>query len=215
MRYFCGVPRSCPLAGLSGDLGWVPGVVWRDLKCIRLFNQIVKMERSCLTHQILQSEWAECAPNSWAENVRNIIYSIGKQESWNNLSPVNVKDTKNSLLNWYMQAWKTELRSKSKLSTYAEINEEYGAEGYIKCNLDKARRSLIAQLCFGILNLEIEVARYAKVPCKLCESGNVESKYHFLFHCTALRTERIGMYNEFTELLNYSLDACKLPNPTC
>ena len=94
MRYFCGVPRSCPLAGLSGDLGWVPGVVRRDLKCIRLFNQIVKMERSCLTHQILQSEWAECAPNSWAENVRNIIYSIGKQESWNNLSPVNVKDTK-------------------------------------------------------------------------------------------------------------------------
>ena len=41
MRYYLGVPRSCPIAGLIGETGWVPGTVCRDVESIRLYNQII------------------------------------------------------------------------------------------------------------------------------------------------------------------------------
>ena len=34
VRYYCGVPRSTPLSGLEGKIGWTPGIVRRDLECI-------------------------------------------------------------------------------------------------------------------------------------------------------------------------------------
>ena len=72
----------------------------------------------------------------------------------------------------------------------------------------------------GTLGLEIETARYSNTPRnerigKLCDSGDIESEYHFLFHCNALNNVRCRMYYDCPELLNYSDDAYKLKLLSC
>ena len=36
MRFYCGVPRTCPISGLTGLFAWTPGIVHRDIEVIRL-----------------------------------------------------------------------------------------------------------------------------------------------------------------------------------
>ena len=156
MRYFCGVPRSTPLAGLIGDMGWSPGVVRRDVESLRMYNQLVRMNKTCITRQIFDSECEQCLNNGWASNVRNIISSIGKIECWDNCTPVNLQLAKKMLNDWYTCAWKNEIANKSKLKVYSQIKSVIEPEGYIKFNLDKAKRSKICSLRCGILGLEVE-----------------------------------------------------------
>ena len=87
-RFFCGVPKSCPLAGLMGDLGWVPGVVRRDLENLHLYNQICKMTDDRLTKQVFLNDWGNVKNGSWAKNVLQICRSINHENSWLELRPV-------------------------------------------------------------------------------------------------------------------------------
>ena len=98
---------------------------------------------------------------------------------------------------------------------YNEIKQSFGVENYVKFNLDKCKRSQICLLRCGILRLELETARYTNTPwanrlCKICDSSEVETEYHFLFHCKSLDQERLNSYYMYPELLNFSEDACKL-----
>ena len=82
MHYFCGVPRTAPLAGLMGDLGWSPGVIRRDIENIRMFNQLVRMEPRRITYQIFLYDRNSSNTKSWSANVRHICASIGKLQEW-------------------------------------------------------------------------------------------------------------------------------------
>ncbi len=55
--------------------------------------------------------------------------------------------------------------------------------------MNKKHRSYLAQYPFGILPLEIETGRWQNKPvqeriCKVCENGEVENEFHFIFSCT-------------------------------
>ena len=49
IRFFCGLPKMTPIAGLTGDMGWVPSTIRRDLDMLQLFNQVTQMEPDRLT----------------------------------------------------------------------------------------------------------------------------------------------------------------------
>ena len=51
-HYFSGLPRTAPISGLEGDMGWTPGVVRRDLDSVRLFNEFIRMHQDRLTYRI-------------------------------------------------------------------------------------------------------------------------------------------------------------------
>ena len=99
------------------------------------------------------------------------------------------------LLNNYTEnVWKPELLSKPKLRTYIVFKENYETELYLKLNIDRFSRSIVAQLRCGILALKVETGRYTGVElenriCELCKT-EVENEEHFLFKCTALSQPR-------------------------
>ena len=44
--FYAGLPKSAPLLALTGDSGWVPGLVRRDVETLRFYNQLMRMDRT-------------------------------------------------------------------------------------------------------------------------------------------------------------------------
>ena len=99
-----------------------------------------------------------------------------------------------------------------------EIKNKYCVESYVKLNLKRNERSVLAQIRCGILPRHIETGRFVRTEienrvCKICNTNSVENEYHFLFHCDFYRHERdaftkglLDNYKNFNRLS----DACKL-----
>ena len=88
-------------------------------------------------------------------------------------------------------------------------------EKYLTSFISKGMRSLISQLRCGILPLEIETGRFkskyndntkkwCKIPenerlCKICNTGSVENKYHFIRECPEYTVIRDKMFEEICQ----------------
>ena len=75
------------------------------------------------------------------------------------------------------------------------IKPSFGTEEYVKINLTRPQRSILAQIRLGILPLYIETGRYTGVKvenriCSLCNLNKVENELHFLMSCTYYKNER-------------------------
>ena len=71
-------------------------------------------------------------------------------------------------------------------------------ETYVLSNISRQRRSLSAQVKFGILPMKIETGRFRSLSvdqriCELCEMQKVENEIHFVCECP--------LYNDFREPL--------------
>ena len=207
IRYFCGLPKTTPLLGLEKEMGWQPGVVHRDIECLRLYNQLMNMPDNRIAKRVLLIE-KECEyDKSWCRNVRLICESIGMNDKYHNNEPINLRLAKKLLMNSYKQAWDEAVESKSKLDTYKRIcDNEWTCANQLSNSIDKHKRALVTRLKLGVLNLAIESGRYDGTPrcqrmCKLCNI-EVENEVHFLFTCTVNHDNRVKMYHKFPELLN-------------
>ena len=138
-RFFCGVPRTAPVAGFTGDSGWTPRVVRRDLEVLHMYNQIVKMEECRLTKQIYELDKAKLNQHSWSRNVKEIMISIGEEEAWNRNDVINIKQAKRLLIEAYADAWLDSLNEKVKLNLYKQLKTGWGTESYLKLNMDKRK----------------------------------------------------------------------------
>ncbi len=71
--------------------------------------------------------------------------------------------------------------------TYVLFKGNFCVEPYLRVNMDRKYRSVLAKLRCGILPLEIETGRWKNVDagnrlCELCHT-DVEDEYHFMFRC--------------------------------
>ena len=48
LRFYLGVHKTTSLLYLTGEAGWIPGIVKRDLNVIRVYNELVQMPSSRL-----------------------------------------------------------------------------------------------------------------------------------------------------------------------
>ena len=90
--------------------------------------------------------------NSWSSCVNSIFVILCDIES----------------INWYQK-----LNFKPKLRTYKLFKNNKLTERYVKFNLDRKERSMLAQLHMGTLALHVETGRYRNVPLNR----------RFCFHC--------------------------------
>ncbi len=80
--------------------------------------------------------------------------------------------------------WSVNIARKAKLRTYVTFKDTYEVEPYALSFMNRKH----ACRC-GILPLEIETGRWQNKPveeriCKICESGEAENEFHFIFSCT-------------------------------
>ncbi len=76
--------------------------------------------------------------------------------------------------------------------------------------MNRAQRSYLAQLRYGILPLNIETDRWqaTQLDKRICNSNSVENEEHFIFHYNKYNNTRLNFYqqicNKIPSFLNNS-----------
>ena len=95
--------------------------------------------------------------------------------------------------------WENKRYRFPKLRYYNMYKATFSVEDYVKCNMPKWHRSVLAQFRAGILPLEIEIGRYTNTEiqnrlCKFCLLNDIEDEIHLLLQCTYYNDFRNDLY---------------------
>ena len=188
LRTFIGVHRFVPILGLYGDTGWMPCFFLHKIEILKFWNRLVRLEDNRILKKVFDLDFEAGLPNSWCQNVRYILSEIGMEDAFRQKEPCDIDLAKDAIKICYEQAWSREILQKPKLRTYRKFKTTVNLESYISNYTKPIERSLVGQIRFGILPLEIETGRYKSVPpgdrlCKCCSLELVEDEIHFLFIC--------------------------------
>ena len=96
-----------------------------------------------------------------------------------------------------------EIRMMPKLRTYKEIKLSLDTETYVKANMPRYNRSLLAKFRTGTFPINLELGRYKRLPvaerkCIDCPDC-VEDEYHFLLECPTYTTDRVDLFREIAD----------------
>ena len=219
IRFYCGLPKKCPILSLMGDSGWTPLLVHRDLEVLRLYNQIAQMPEDCLSRQIFDYDRLHNGEGSWSKNLRSICTSIGKLDNYLEMRCISIKRASESLMKMYEVMWNMELSSKPKLELYNKLKPSFETAKYLCANLNKCERSLIGRLRNGVLEIELETARFHGVPrenrtCRVCDR-EVEDVVHLLLNCNAYAEQRKELFIRVPELKTNGKSEIELVGELC
>ena len=204
LRFYLGVPKTTSLLYLTGEAGWIPGIVRRDLNVIRVYNDLVQMPRSRLARQIYEHDHSDTVNGAWSWNARTICESIGKLDNWLEQRTISIKLASKLLLESYEQEWAKEVVTPPKLDHYCEVKTELSCAEHLLAILPKKERALISRIRSGTLSLMIESGHYAGIKrhdrlCMMCKC-EVENATHFLFKCDMLASERNNVLKDHPDI---------------
>ena len=200
MRYFLGVHRFASNHVIEGDMGWPPTSVSRHVEMLRLWNRLVTLRENRLTKKIFDYDY-NCLNNNWSSEVKQIFTKIDKIDLFLSKSLCDVEEAKDILFKVEIDKWEQTRYSKCKLRYYNIFKTEFGVEDYVKLNLPKYKRSIIAQFRSGILPLSVETGRFRNIPledriCIFCNHNQIEDEFHFLTQCPLYELFRKLLYDQ-------------------
>ena len=119
----------------------------------------------------------------------------------------DINDVKNILINFHAISWPEKSNYPPKLRTYKIIKNIYGTEDYVKMNLSRSERSILAQFRCGVMPLRVESGRFTGEPvesriCRYCAKNEVENEKHFLLHCDCYNDIRHSYFNDIFHTLS-------------
>ena len=204
-RFFLGTHKYTSNLAVNGDIGWEFCTVRRKIEILRFWNRCVNFDNDRLTKCIFMFDYNRCIRN-WCADVKKIITDIDRLECFNNLLPVNLEYAKMCLHDMECLLWQDKCKNKPKLRSYIFMKKTYETEKYVKLNLPRSKRSIIAQFRTGTLPLQIETGRFRNLSieeriCPLCKTS-VEDEIHFVFYCNALKNQRIDFLNDILLICN-------------
>ena len=199
MRYYLGVHRFAPIAGMYGDMGWMKPYMGRYICMIRFWNRLINMENSRLTKQFFNWDY-ECK-TGWSKEIENVFTQLNLEEYFIDKRVCSLDSALNQIQIISSEKWVEELASKPKLRTYVTYKTEFGLESYISSNMSRQRRSLMAQFRLGILPITFETGRFINIPlqdrkCTICDLNEVEVVKHFLCICPVYNNIRSTRYTK-------------------
>jgi hypothetical protein len=195
IRVYLGVHKFAPIAGLFGDMGWLPLVYQRKIDLIKYWNRLINMDDDRLTKKIFIFDWNSKTNKTWCHSVEKVFNQLNMNHEFENMINCEINSITTKIYNLFQENWITLVNSKPKLRFYRMFKELPNQEKYLHINLTPKERSAISQLRFGILPLAIETGRYKSIPlnqriCEMCDDHKVEDEIHVLFHCKQYKNER-------------------------
>ncbi len=198
-----GVHRFLPIAGHVGDMSWISNRGRWKINIIRLWNRLVGMDGERLLKRVFL--WDREQHNvtnkaNFCASVKQILIELDRKQCYVNLESVDLEHCKKSVYERDKVNWSNQIKAKSKLYILASIKTELGVEPFVRLNISRYERSILAQLRYGILQIQLETGRYSNEKrenrlCKICSGGVVEDQSHFVFHCPAY-VDRRGRFDE-------------------
>ena len=208
-RYFLGTSKNASNLATRGDMGIDSCIVKQKLETVRLWcriKQLPESRQSSIVHK-----WSLNISKSWEKIMLSFIAE-------NNLEDVMLVDkpdkaacitlAKQKLIHTETVKWQAKLMSNgndqngNKLRTYRTYKTQFKTEDYVKINMSRDQRKVLAKFRCCNLPLEIEKGRYTrpKTPvneriCKFCGSQEVEDETHFLISCSFYDDIRYDLFN--------------------
>ena len=121
---------------------------------------------------------------NWCSEIKSVFNTIDMIDTYNNKTIANLQMVKSKLLQYYADDWPNKVLHTPKLRTYVQFKTAYQTEEYIKLNLNRSERSILAQFRCGVLPLRIETGRFVgEKPeerlCTFCGLRVPEDETHF------------------------------------
>ena len=201
MRVFLGVHKFTSNDFLCGDMGWYPSYIRRNLAMLRYWNRLLNMENYRLPKVIFEEEFN--INGHWCQNIHRILKEIDLEYIYHDKTIVDLNVCKNKMCESFHATWSKNITKKTKLRTYCELKELFKCEKYVKLNLPRNQRSILAQIRSGTLPLAIEIGRFIGLKledrlCKQCNETQVETEYHFIFICPKFQTYREEFFTKIS-----------------
>ena len=120
IRYFLGVPRGTPIAGMKGDMEWIPPKFSRMINKLRFWNRVVSMHPDRLTRQVFEWDWLS-RNNNWSMEMYSVFKMLDMETNFNqlNVCDKNLYLTKIQFL--VQEEWRQSLEALPKLRTYRKM----------------------------------------------------------------------------------------------
>ena len=175
------------------------------MNILRLWNRLVLMSDDRLTKRVFlwdREQHALTNKSNFSSQAKQTLIELNQNNSYTNLEPVDINEMKKIIVDRDKNNWLNGIRNKPKLDFLSDIKHEMGVEPFVKINISKYERSLLAQMRYGILQIQLETGRYCNEKrenrlCKICNNGVVEDQNHFVWHCAAYNEIR----NNFVQLI--------------
>ena len=204
IRYFLGVHRFAANSMIEGDMGWLPCVYRRRLLMLNLWNRLVLCNPARLLYKVFSWDKRFVNSRSWTSEVRTILTTVEQLDCFSINAPCDVVSAYSAMSAISEADWECKRYRFPKLRYYNMYKSVFYVEDYVKCNMPKWQRSILAQFRAGILPLEVEIGRYQNIElqnriCKICSLSEVEDEIHFLCQCpfyNELRTDLYFLANE-------------------
>ena len=105
MRFFLGVGKTCPIAGLFGEMAWVPYRMQIKLQIIKFWHRLHSMSNSRIPSLILK--WSQqLSANNWATRTAHMCNDLSithfsqeqfLDEAWRSLVALELQDWKQTI----------------------------------------------------------------------------------------------------------------------
>ena len=146
----------------------------------------------------------ERCTNNWCSDVKNIFSELGFSQYFNSKYIIDLKMFEQAVRNHYCDIWRNSIMNAPKLRTYMTLKTEYELEQYVKLNLAKNERSVLAQFRCGILPIRVETGRYVgelleERLCRFCDLQSVETECHFLINCPFYNDIRTNIFKNILQ----------------
>ena len=208
MRYYLGVNKYAPNAGVQGDMAWLSLKYRRYIAMLRFWNRLIKLDTTRITKRVF-NWYYENPENNWCSDIRRISYLLNMPEVYRSRTAFDLQATENKVHELMQREWSTNLQLKPKLRFYLNFKTELYVEPYVKYNVRRVERSVYAQIRLGMLPLHIETGRYLNTPldqriCRMCDMNVIEDECHFIFVCPTYVNERQELFIQcFGDVYNF------------
>ena len=214
-RFFLGLPKNAPIPAILADIDWLYPVYNTQIKMVRQFHRMLKMEDSRLTKMIMywDIKFTEKYPqfSTWSSEVREVFENNELVYFYDNLQLFPLKETIGSLKCKMKMTQRIDLEmkcaNKPQLRKYVEFKDFKGKPPFLVKPLTFIQRKFLCKLSVSCLELRICTGRYTNTPeadrvCTVTEECRtescVESESHFLFYCNGYRQMRQQLLDSIT-----------------
>lgn len=196
-RYILCLSKNAPISFMCGELGHLPMNIIRKHRIIKYWFKIIN-HRPAFVYDIYKVLYNDVllGKHNWVLDVRELLYSLGLNDVWINQDFISddYEVVKQRINDQYFQQWLAAINSCERLSSYVTFKTNFDLETYLSYNFNI---SLLTKLRSGTLALNIETGRYDNRQreqrfCSMCDMSVVESDYHFILVCPALRALRLS-----------------------
>ena len=154
MRFFLGVHRFAPTAGVQGDMGWMSLKYRRYMVMLKFWNKLIIMDDSRLTKRIFLWFY-EYPQNNWCSDIKKIATELDMLYVYNGKMLFDKNEIYERCQNLMSREWRDNVLDKPKLRIYRAIKFKFGVEQYVLKYVPKYIRSIFAQVRIGILPLQM------------------------------------------------------------